>query len=125
MKKYILTENAPAPIGPYSQAILTQGKMLFISGQIPLNKDGEMVGEDISSQTRQVMENILAIIKEVGGDMDNIVKTTCLLNDMDNFDEFNTIYAEYFGKSKPARATYGVTRLPKDVLVEIEAIAIL
>ena len=125
MRKEILTDKAPAPIGPYSQAILAQGKLLYISGQIPMNVKGEIVGDNITLQTKQVIKNIAAIIEAAGGDMINIVKTTCLLSDMENFGEFNLVYSEYFSESKPARATYGVNRLPKDVLVEIEAVAIL
>ncbi|MCX6146148.1 MAG: RidA family protein [Candidatus Kapabacteria bacterium] len=125
MRKEILTDKAPAPIGPYSQAILAQGKLLYISGQIPMNVKGEIVGDNITLQTKQVIKNIAAIIEAAGGDMINIVKTTCLLSDMENFGEFNLVYSEYFSESNPARATYGVNRLPKDVLVEIEAVAIL
>ncbi len=124
MKEIIFTENAPAPIGPYSQAIKA-GNMLFISGQIPLTKDGALSGDDIQSQTRQCILNIIAILESQNVNVDNVVKTTVLMKDLTDFPIMNTIYAEYFGDSKPARAAYEVARLPKDVLIEIEAIAII
>lgn len=124
MKEIIFTENAPAPIGPYSQAIKA-GNMLFISGQIPLTKDGALAGEDIQTQTRQCILNIIAILENQNATVNNVVKTTVLMKDLTDFPVMNTIYAEYFGDSKPARAAYEVARLPKDVLIEIEAIAVL
>ena len=124
MKEIIFTENAPAPIGPYSQAIKA-GNMLFISGQIPLTKDGILAGEDIQTQTRQCILNIIAILENQNATVNNVVKTTVLMKDLTDFPIMNTIYAEYFGDSKPARAAYEVARLPKDVLIEIEAIAVL
>lgn len=125
MKQLVKTDNAPAPIGPYSQAVMAQGKFLFISGQIPFKADGSLVGNDIEAQTRQAIINIGEILKEVGGNYDNVVKTTVLLDDMENFGKMNEAYNEYFEGSKPARAAYQVTRLPKDVKIEIEAIAVL
>ncbi len=124
MKQIVFTEKAPAPIGPYSQAVLAEGKFLFISGQIPLNTDGSIVGDDIKTQTRQVLENLKAIVESAGGSLNNIVKTTVLLKDIAHFAEMNEVYNEYFGESKPARAAYQVVSLPKNVLVEIEAIAV-
>lgn len=124
MKEIIFTENAPAPIGPYTQAIRA-GNMLFISGQIPLTKDGALAGEDIQTQTRQCILNIIAILENQNATVNNVVKTTVLMKDLTDFPVMNTIYAEYFGDSKPARAAYEVARLPKDVLIEIEAIAVL
>ena len=124
MKKIILTEKAPAPIGPYSQAVFASGNFLFISGQIPLKADGSLAGDDIQSQTRQVLDNLKAIVEQAGGTLNNIVKTTVLLKDMNDFVVMNNIYAEYFTENPPARAAYQVCKLPKDVLVEIEAVAV-
>jgi 2-iminobutanoate/2-iminopropanoate deaminase len=124
MKKLVFTENAPAPIGPYSQAIHASGEMLFISGQIPLRPDGSMVDGGIIEQTRQVCENLGAILKSQGIDYSNVVKTTVLLQDMGDFASMNSVYGEFFGDSKPARAAFQVAKLPKDALVEIEAIAV-
>jgi 2-iminobutanoate/2-iminopropanoate deaminase len=125
MKKIINTKNAPAPIGPYSHSVLTDGKLLFISGQIPFNADGNLVGEDISGQTHQCIKNIQVIVEEAGGKLADVVKTTVLLSDMANFGKMNEVYESYFGASKPARIAYQVVKLPKDVLVEIDAIACL
>ena len=125
-KKIIRTDLAPAPVGPYNQAIAASGKMLFIAGQIPLDpQTATIVGEgDISQQTKQVMENIGAILKEAGADWDNIVKTSVFLSDLGNFTAMNQVYAQYFAEATaPARACVEVSRLPKDVLVEIECIA--
>lgn len=124
MKEKILTMNAPAPIGPYSQAIAAEGKMLFISGQIPFTPEGVLVGETIEEQTHQAIRNIGGILEEAGLTFENVVKTTVLMKDMSNFGIMNEIYNLYFGESKPARAAYEVARLPKDVLIEIEAIAV-
>lgn len=124
MKNKILTTNAPAPIGPYSQGIIAEGKFLFISGQIPLTPEGNLVGETIEEQTHQALKNILGILSEAGLNFNNVVKTTVLLKDMDSFATMNKIYEEYLSESKPARAAYEVARLPKDVLIEIEAIAV-
>ncbi len=124
MKKFVFTENAPKPIGPYSQAILAKGTMLFISGQIPLKPDGTLAGTDIVSQTRQAIENMKAILAVENLDLNNVVKTTVLLKNMDDFKTVNEVYNEYFGESKPARAAYQVAKLPLDVMIEIEAIAV-
>ncbi|MBI5325855.1 MAG: deaminase [Ignavibacteriae bacterium] len=125
MKKIIFTENAPSPIGPYSQAIAAQGEFLFISGQIPFKPDGTLAGIDIVTQTEQAIKNIESILKSVNCNLNNVVKTTVLLNDMNNFAKMNEVYNNFFGESKPARAAYEVSRLPKDVMIEIEAIAII
>ncbi len=125
MKEIIFTENAPAPIGPYSQGILTEGKILFVSGQIPLTPDGTLAGDDIVSQTHQALKNVLAVVEKSGGTAQNIVKTTVLMKDLSDFATMNEIYEQYLGDSKPARAAYQVARLPKDVLIEIEAIAVI
>ncbi|WP_027702450.1 RidA family protein [Metaclostridioides mangenotii] len=121
----IHTDNAPAALGPYSQAIKS-GSMLFVSGQIPLvPATMELVEGDVKSQTAQSLENLKAVLKESGADFSNVVKTTVFIKDMDQFGDINSVYAEYFGDNKPARACVEVARLPKDVLVEIEAIAML
>ncbi len=124
MKKIINSVNAPAPIGPYSHSVLAEGKFLFISGQTPLDVQGNIVGNDVTEQTHQCLKNIKAIVEEAGGTLDNIVKTTCLLKDMNDFAAMNAVYAEHFGDHKPARAAFGVVRLPKDALIEIEAVAV-
>ncbi len=124
MKKFILTENAPKPIGPYSQAVEANNSILFISGQIPFKPDGTLIGNDIESQTRQVLININSILLASGYSIENVVKTTVYMIDLGHFDVMNKIYSEYFESSKPARAAIQVSRLPKDVLVEIDAIAV-
>jgi 2-iminobutanoate/2-iminopropanoate deaminase len=122
----IRTENAPAPVGPYNQAIAASGKFLFISGQIPLDpQTGAIVGTNIGAQTKQVMKNIEAILAEAGASWQNVVKTTVFLLDLADFASMNQIYADYFPEIAPARACVEVSRLPKDVLVEIECIAVL
>lgn len=125
MKQLIETENAPKPIGPYSQGVIAKGNFIFVSGQIPLRIDGSIVEDDIKSQTRQVILNIKSILESVGASLDNVVKTTVFLSDMNNFSAMNEVYDEFFKDSKPARAAFQVARLPKDVLVEIEAIAVI
>jgi 2-iminobutanoate/2-iminopropanoate deaminase len=123
MKKIIYTENAPKAVGPYSQAIESNG-MLFVSGQIPIDpKTGQIAPGGIKEQTEQVMENIAAILKEAGYSFSQVVKSTCLLSDMDNFSAMNEVYGRYYKEAPPARAAYGVVRLPLGVLIEIETIA--
>ncbi|MGE5480635.1 MAG: RidA family protein [Chloroflexota bacterium] len=124
MKEFIKSDLAPAPIGPYSQAVKAEGKFIFVSGQIPFTPEGALVGEDIVSQTHQSIRNIDAILKEAGSTLEDVVKTTVLMKNMGDFATMNEIYTQYFGTSKPARAAYEVARLPKDVLIEIEAIAV-
>jgi 2-iminobutanoate/2-iminopropanoate deaminase len=124
-KKIVQTEKAPQAIGPYSQAIRA-GDFLFLSGQIPLDpQTGDLDGEDIETQTKRILENLKAIVESEGLTLNNIVKTTVYLSDMNNFSRFNTIYGQYFQTNPPARATVEVARLPKDVLIEIEATAII
>jgi 2-iminobutanoate/2-iminopropanoate deaminase len=125
MKQVVQTDNAPKPIGPYSQALIAQGKFVFISGQIPLTPDGNLAGDDIQTQTRQAILNIKAILESLGASLKNVVKTTVLLKDLNHFSEMNKVYEEFFGDINPARAAFQVGRLPKDVLIEIEAIAVL
>jgi 2-iminobutanoate/2-iminopropanoate deaminase len=125
-KKVIRTEKAPAPVGPYNQAIAASGQMIFVAGQIPLNPStGEIVGGgDVTKQTQQVMTNLEAILIAAGAEFQDVVKTTVFLADMNDFTAMNTVYAQYFDEATaPARACVQVSRLPKDVLVEIECIA--
>ncbi|QEY35599.1 RidA family protein [Caproiciproducens galactitolivorans] len=122
--KVISTKDAPAAIGPYSQAIVA-GKMLFLSGQIPIiPATGEIAQGDITVQTEQVMKNIGAVLKEAGADFTNAVKTTCFLADMSDFAAFNGVYEKYF-TGKPARSCVAVKQLPKSALVEVEVTAVL
>ncbi|MFD2637959.1 RidA family protein [Piscibacillus salipiscarius] len=123
MKNVYSTNQAPAAIGPYSQAVEVGG-LLFISGQIPLDPSSmEMVSDDVSKQTRQVMKNLGAILKEAGLDYKHLVKTTILLDSMDDFATVNDIYASFLDEPYPARAAFEVSKLPKGAKVEIEAIA--
>ncbi len=124
MKKEIVsTEGAPAALGPYSQAIRAGG-FLFCSGQIALDPaTGQIVGADVVTQTRRVLENLRAVLKAGGASLGGVVKTTVYLKRMEDFAAMNEVYAEFFAEGAPARATVEVARLPKDVLVEIEAIA--
>jgi 2-iminobutanoate/2-iminopropanoate deaminase len=123
-KKVIHSDKAPAAIGPYSQAI-KWGNMLFTSGQIPLDPgSGQVVEGGIRAQTRQALENLKQVLVAGGAGFGNVVKTTCFLDDMNDFAQFNEVYAEFFNDNPPARSCVAVDRLPKDVLVEIEAIAV-
>ena len=122
-KQTIQTGNAPAAIGPYSQAVRA-GDLLFVSGQIPLDaKTGELVRGGVAEETKKVLENLKAIIEAAGGSLGDVVKTTIFLKDMNNFATVNEVYGTYFPQPFPARATVEVARLPRDVNVEIEAIA--
>ena len=122
--KAVLTADAPQPIGPYSQAI-RNGQLLFCSGQIALDpKSGQVAAQDVEGQTRQVLANLGAVLKAGGADFGNVVKTTIFLKSMADFPKVNEIYGSYFKSPAPARSTVEVARLPKDVLVEIEAIAV-
>jgi len=122
--KIIQSEKAPAPIGPYSQAVEANG-MIFLSGQIAIDRDNaNRIPEDVESQTRQVIKNMQAVLAAAGVSLERVVKTTIYLADMNDFAAVNAIYAEFFEASKPARATVEVSRLPKDVKVEIECVAV-
>ncbi|CAB1056062.1 RidA/YER057c/UK114 superfamily protein [Olavius sp. associated proteobacterium Delta 1] len=122
MKKIIATDKAPAAIGPYCQAVQF-GDLLFVSGQIAIDpQTGEIIEGDIEAQTKQVLENLKAIIEEAGMTLQNVLKCSCFLNNMENFVKFNSVYDSYFAASLPARETVEVARLPKDVLVEVSAI---
>ena len=124
MNKIIHTENAPAAVGPYSQAVEANG-MLFISGQIPLNAEtGKIVEGGIVEQTEQVMQNIEAILTEAGYKFTDVIKSTCLLSDMENFGAMNEVYGKYYSTNPPARAAFAVKGLPLGVMVEIETIAV-
>ena len=124
MKKVIHTAEAPAALGPYSQAIEHNG-MLFISGQVPIDPaTGKVVDGGITEQTEQVMKNIAAILKVAGYSFEHVVKSTCLLNDMSNFAEMNGVYGKYYSVHPPARAAFAVKELPLGVMVEIETIAL-
>jgi 2-iminobutanoate/2-iminopropanoate deaminase len=124
-QKVVLTEKAPKAIGPYSQAIIT-GHWVFASGQIPIDPgSGEIVSGTIQEQTKQVLRNLSAVLEAAGSDLSHVVKTTVFLDSMDDFSAFNEVYASFFQEPYPARATIEVARLPKEVLIEIEAIAIL
>ena len=125
MKEIISTANAPAAIGPYSQAVRA-GNLLFISGQVPLDPaSGQPVEATIQAQVARSLENVKAILAQAGAGMENVVKTTVFLKDMEDFAEMNRVYQTFFPENCPARSAVEVARLPKDVLVEIEAIAVL
>jgi len=127
-KQIIQTDLAPAPVGPYNQAIVATGKMLFVSGQIAIDPaTNQLVYDgDVAKQTEQVMANLAAILKEAGADFEDIVKTGVFLKDMNDFATMNGTYARYFDEATaPARACVEVARLPKDVLVEIDCIAVI
>ena len=125
MKKEIIsTDQAPGAIGPYSQAVKI-GEMVFVSGQIPLDPlSGNLIEGDIKAQTRQVLKNVSAVLSAAGTSLDKVVKTTVFITNMNDFSLMNEVYAEFFTSMPPARACVEVSRLPKDVLVEVEAVAI-
>jgi 2-iminobutanoate/2-iminopropanoate deaminase len=124
MKKIISTADAPAAVGPYSQAVRV-GSTIYCAGQIPLDpKTGQIVSNDISEQTRRVLDNITAVLKAEGASFENIVKTTIFLTDLADFQTVNEIYATYFKQAPPARSTVQVPALPKGARIEIEAIAV-
>lgn len=121
--KQISTNQAPAAIGPYCQAMVHNG-VVYTSGQIPLNPEtGAIEGDDITTQAHQVMRNLKAVLDEAGSAMEKVIKTTCFLADMKDFAEFNEVYAQYF-TAKPARSCVAVRTLPKNVLVEVECVAV-
>jgi 2-iminobutanoate/2-iminopropanoate deaminase len=124
--KKILTDTAPAPIGPYSQGIIVEGKFLYTAGQVAIDPStGKVLEGDIKDQTRQVCKNLEAILRAGGSSLNSVFKTTVFLKDMGEFAAMNEVYAEFFSEASPARSTVEVVRLPKDVRVEIEAIALI
>jgi 2-iminobutanoate/2-iminopropanoate deaminase len=124
VKEIISTENAPGAIGPYSQAVKTNG-MVFCSGQIPIDvATGEFVSNDVAEQTEQVLKNLSAVLEAAGSSLNNVVKTSVFLADMNDFAAMNEIYAKYFSENKPARATVQAAGLPRGARVEIDCIAI-
>jgi 2-iminobutanoate/2-iminopropanoate deaminase len=125
-KTVISTPDAPSAIGPYSQAIRA-GDLLFVSGQIPIDPSTGKLIEDtsIKTQTRRVMENLIAILRAAGGSLDDVVRTTVFLRNMNDFADMNSVYAEYFRTAPPARSTVEAARLPRDVSVEIDCIAVI
>ena len=124
MKEFIETKDAPKPIGPYSQAVRAGG-FIFVSGQIPLDPaTGQVVEGNIVPQTRQALNNLAAILREAGSSLEKVVKTTVFLANLDDFSSFNQVYGEFLGASRPARATVQVARLPKEALLQIDAIAL-
>lgn len=124
-KEIINTKNAPAAIGPYSQAVRT-GNLLFTSGQIPINPaTGELVKDNVEKATERCLENLKAILEEAGSSLDNVIKTVIFLKDMNHFSTVNEIYGTYFKTNQPARSCVQVAKLPKDALIEIEAIALI
>jgi 2-iminobutanoate/2-iminopropanoate deaminase len=125
MKQAVRTDNAPKPVGPYNQAIRA-GDFVFVAGQGPLNpQTGQRESSSIEAETRQVLENVKAILAAAGASLADVVKTTCFLSNMDDFKAFNAVYAEYFPSEPPARTTIQAGRLPMDINVEVEAIAYL
>src|SRR3954470_12291442 len=121
--KIINTTEAPAAIGPYSQGI-TANNLFYSSGQIPLTAEGELIGGDVKAQTHQVFKNLQAVLKESGASLETVVKATVFIKDMNDFAAINEVYGEYFSVHKPARSCVEVARLPKDVLIEIEVVAL-
>lgn len=122
-KQLITPSNGPAPVGPYSPAVVANG-FVFVSGQIPLKSDGSIETSSFEAQTRQTLENLKAVIESAGSSLKDVVKVTIYLDDMNNFVELNDIYAEYFNESKPARACVQAAALPKGVAVEMDAITV-
>lgn len=123
MIEFVQTNKAPSAIGPYSQAVVANG-MVFTSGQIALTPEGVMLENDVTVQTKQVLKNLQAVLEEAGASMQSVIKTTIFLDSMDDFATVNEIYAQAFGSNKPARSTVAVKTLPKNALVEIDAVAL-
>ena len=121
--KFISTDKAPAAIGPYSQAVVANG-MIYTSGQIGMDEKGVVVADDVVNQAHQVMKNLFYVLEEAGAHFNDVIKTTIFLADMDDFAKINEVYAHHFGHHKPARSTVAVKTLPKNVLIEIDCIAL-
>ncbi len=125
MRSIVSTDKAPKAIGPYSQGVIVEGKLFYSAGQIPMDpKTGEIAGTDIKAQTKQALENLKAVVEAAGSDLTKIVKNTVFMKDMNDFADMNEVYGSYFTENPPARSAVEVARLPKDVLVEIECIAL-
>ena len=123
MKKIVITKEAPQPVGPYSQAVISNG-LVFVSGQLPIDPiTGNIVSESISGQTTQVMKNLQAVLEAAGSSLDQVVKATVYVRDLSQFGAMNEVFARFFTQNPPARATIEAARLPRDVLVEIDVIA--
>lgn len=122
MKEIVQTSNAPKAIGPYVQAVKV-GNIIYTSGQIPLTPGGEVIEADIVKQSEQVMKNLQNVLEAGGSSLKKVIKTTCFISDMNNFSKFNEVYSSFFKDEAPARSCVEVARLPKDVLIEVEAIA--
>lgn len=123
-REVVYTEQAPQPVGPYSQAIMAEGRYVFVSGQVAIDPNtGKLIDGDVQAQTRLVFENLKAVLAAAGSSLDQVVKMTVMLNDIGDFATLNEIYASYFGENPPARATFGV-QLPVGALVEIECVAL-
>jgi len=124
-REVVRTAEAPAAIGPYSQGVVVSGELVFTAGQIAIDPDtGEMVGSTVEEQTRRVLLNLKAVLEAAGSALERVVKTTVYLRDMNDFQAMNAVYSEFFGVDPPARSAVEVSRLPKDALVEIEAVAL-
>jgi len=121
--KFISTQKAPAAIGPYSQAVVANG-MIYTSGQIPMDEKGVIVATDVVNQAHQVMKNLFYVLEAANAHFNDVVKTTIFLDNIDDFDKVNEVYSHYFGHHKPARSTIAVKTLPKNVLIEIECMAL-
>jgi len=121
--KFISTDKAPAAIGPYSQAVVANG-MIYTSGQIGMDEKGIVVADDVVNQAHQVMKNLFYVLEAANAHFNDVIKTTIFLTDMDDFAKVNEVYAHYFGKHKPVRSTVAVKTLPKNVLIEIDCIAL-
>jgi 2-iminobutanoate/2-iminopropanoate deaminase len=125
MKKIVKTDQAPAPVGPYNQAVIS-GNFIFTAGQIAIDPEtGQLDESDVRKQTERVIQNVEAVLKAAGSDLNKVLKTTVFLKNMDDFAAMNEVYAKYFISEPPARSAVEVSRLPKDVLVEIECIALI
>ncbi|MCB2210873.1 RidA family protein [bacterium] len=125
MRRIVRTDTAPGAIGPYNQAVVANGGFLFTAGQIPLHPtNGEIVGATIEEQTEQALKNLKAVVEAGGSSLENVVKTTVFLKDMNDFVAMNGVYQSFFSGEAPARSAVEVARLPKDVLVEIECVAL-